>query len=75
LGLIGIEGRLSAGIVIVGRAADRTDRDRELLRHLAFKERVEIRSYDWLLRDALNRRKFRRDFGAVCEECVAASTP
>jgi hypothetical protein len=69
LGLPEIRGNTD-GVVIIGRANDRTDRDRERLEQIAWDRRVYVRSYDWLAREAQGRMDLRAKFGGPpCEEC------
>ncbi|WBC04259.1 Shedu anti-phage system protein SduA domain-containing protein [Micromonospora sp. WMMA1976] len=72
LGLLDISGAFLPGIVIIGRADTRTPRDRELLRQVAFRYQVEVRTYDFLTRDEENRRAFRAEMGTDCANCRPA---
>ncbi|GGP72356.1 hypothetical protein GCM10010287_17830 [Streptomyces variabilis] len=73
LGLIGID-HLASGIVIIGRRHHRSLADQERLKSLIFRERVLIRSYDWLLEEArwrvAQRGELARDKTVMCEECA-----
>ncbi|MEU5908939.1 Shedu anti-phage system protein SduA domain-containing protein [Micromonospora sp. NPDC047527] len=73
LGLIGIEGYITPGLLIIGRASDRTDDVRPRLNQLMAQNMINIRSYDWLTREVTKRREFRERFGSVCDECVTTS--
>lgn len=72
LGLVGVNHRAS-GLVIIGRRESRSSGDRERLDSLIFRERVLIRSYDWLLEEARSRIPFTVDLtksrAVICEEC------
>ncbi|MEU3167272.1 Shedu anti-phage system protein SduA domain-containing protein [Streptosporangium sp. NPDC006930] len=54
LGLLGINDR-SKGLILIGRAADRSLQDRDQLEQLCWDMHLDIRSYDWLYRVALHR--------------------
>lgn len=73
LGLIGMD-HLASGIVIIGRRQHRSPTDQERLKSLIVRERVLIRSYDWLLEEARWRVALRgelaQDNAVMCEECV-----
>lgn len=69
LGLVSI-GADTYGLVIIGRASGRDDYNREHLSQLAWESRIEIRSYDWLARQARSRIEARDESGdGRCEEC------
>ncbi|MFF4351081.1 Shedu anti-phage system protein SduA domain-containing protein [Streptomyces sp. NPDC001530] len=72
LGLIGID-HMASGLVIIGRRHHRLVADQERLNSLVYRERVLIRSYDWLLDEARGRIRIRGELarsGAVmCEDC------
>jgi hypothetical protein len=59
LGLTGITDQ-SYGLVLIGRAGDRTADDRERLKQLNWDLHIQVRSYDWLYRVAENRIAFMR---------------
>ncbi|MFJ5639847.1 Shedu anti-phage system protein SduA domain-containing protein [Streptomyces sp. NPDC093223] len=73
LGLLGID-HLASGIVIIGRRSHRSVADQERLKSLIFRERVLIRSYDWILERARSRVALRgelaRGRAVMCEECA-----
>jgi hypothetical protein len=72
LGLVTIGGD-TYGLVIIGRASDRDEYNREHLSQLAWENRIKIRSYDWLAREARGRIEGRSEFGhGQCEECLDA---
>ncbi len=54
LGLPDIDDKVN-GLVIIGRDGDRDDYDAQRLRQLAYDHRIEIHSYDWLVREAESR--------------------
>jgi hypothetical protein len=70
LGLLGITS-MATGLVIIGREEDRSEEDQRRLQQVVFNYRSNIRSYDWLVRDAYARREFRAKFGKHCDECAA----
>ncbi|MEV4207556.1 Shedu anti-phage system protein SduA domain-containing protein [Nocardia salmonicida] len=57
------------GIVVIGRADQRTDDDRVALRQLEQTHQIQIMSYDRLAREARDRLKLPIEYGATCEEC------
>jgi hypothetical protein len=72
LGLVSIGGD-TYGLVIIGRASDRDECNREHLSQLAWENHIRIRSYDWLARQAREGIEARNEFGDVqCEECQGA---
>jgi Domain of unknown function (DUF4263) len=72
LGLVTIGGD-TYGLVIIGRASDRDEYNREHLSQLAWENRIQTRSYDWLAREARGRIERRSEFGdGQCEECLDA---
>ena len=69
LGLVSIGGD-TYGLVIIGRASDRDECNREHLSQLEWGNHIRIRSYDWLARQAHGRIESRNEFGdGKCEEC------
>lgn len=71
LGLVNIDYN-TYGLVIIGRASERDEYNREHLSQLAWEHRISIHSYDWLGREARGRIARRRDFSdGRCEECQA----
>jgi hypothetical protein len=71
LGLVGIT-PMARGIVIIGRADQRTDDDRERIQQIAFQQQINIHSYDWLAREARGRIRYREDYYVqACDECPA----
>jgi hypothetical protein len=69
LGLVSIGGD-THGLIVIGRASDRDEYNREHLSQLAWESRIQIRSYDWLARQARRRIEARNEFGdGQCEEC------
>jgi len=72
LGLVSIDYN-TYGLVIIGRASDRDEYNREHLEQLCWENRIWIHSYDWLARQAHSRIAARREFGkGACEECQDA---
>jgi hypothetical protein len=70
LGLIGITDQ-TRGLVIIGRENDRTEQNRQQLRQLAWDNHIDIRSYDWLAREARHRIERRSEgWPGKCEECA-----
>lgn len=68
-GLVSI-GADTYGLVVIGRASDRDEYNREHLSQLAWESHIQIRSYDWLARQARRRIEARDEFGdSQCEEC------
>jgi hypothetical protein len=71
LGLVGITS-MARGIVIIGRADQRTDDDRERIQQIMFQQQITIHSYDWLAREAKQRIENRRQHPLqACDECPA----
>ncbi|MFD0001619.1 Shedu anti-phage system protein SduA domain-containing protein [Streptomyces sp. NPDC127178] len=72
LGLVGID-HMANGLVIIGRRHHRSVADQERLNSLMHRERIQIRSYDWLLEEARDRIRFRGDLAearaVICEDC------
>lgn len=63
LGLVDLYPTTARGIIVIGRADQRTDRDRELLRDLEAQNRIEVWSYDRLIREANHRVEARQRHG------------
>jgi hypothetical protein len=51
LGLVGLTDQ-AAGLVLIGRRSDRTDKDRALIQRDMYDLRIDIHSYDWLIDQA-----------------------
>lgn len=72
LGLIGVD-HMATGLVIIGRRHHRSEAERERLKSLVWRERVLIKSYDWLMDEARHRIRFRGDLAqarvVICEDC------
>lgn len=49
----------SPGLLLIGREHNRSADNRDQLRQLALHHRIEIHSYDWLIREARNRTNYR----------------
>lgn len=73
LGFFNLDHRAS-GLVLIGRRANVTDQDRQLMRPVMYNERIDIHSYDWLVDEAHQRMRYKADLArskAVdCEDCV-----
>jgi hypothetical protein len=73
LGLMDIT-RKASGLVLIGRRANRTNRDRQLMQTYSFDHRIEIHSYDWVIDEAHGRIKYHEAVQSsgedVCEDCL-----
>lgn len=71
LGLKDITGD-SPGLLLIGREDDRTADNRDQLKQLSFNHRIEIQSYDRLIREARHRIGFRASYplGDRCTTCT-----
>ncbi len=54
LGLTGIDGQ-SEGLLLIGREADLSEKDRTRRKQLAYDHRISIHTYDWVTREATSR--------------------
>jgi hypothetical protein len=69
LGLVRIDYN-THGLIIIGRASDRDEYNREHLLQLSWENHISIRSYDWLAREARGRIATRHKYGSgECREC------
>jgi hypothetical protein len=63
------------GLVIIGRRSAVTDDDRRRLKSIAFNERLDVHSYDWLIDEAAERIQYAarlaRRRPAECTDCQA----
>ena len=65
------------GLVVIGRRSAVTDDDRRRLKSIAFNERLDVHSYDWLIDEAAERIQYAarlaRRRPAECTDCQATA--